>query len=32
MVRVHDVEAMTQVVATVEAIKHPSRVDDPVGG
>jgi dihydropteroate synthase len=32
MVRVHDVEAMMQVVATVEAIKHPSRVDDPVGG
>ncbi len=32
MVRVHDVEAMAQVVATVEAIKRPSRVDDPVGG
>ncbi|MFZ5876266.1 MAG: dihydropteroate synthase [Nitrospirota bacterium] len=32
MVRVHDVEAMAQVVATVAAIKHPSRVDHPVGG
>jgi dihydropteroate synthase len=32
MVRVHDVEAMAQVVATVAAIKHPSRIDHPVGG
>ncbi|MFZ5863323.1 MAG: dihydropteroate synthase [Nitrospirota bacterium] len=32
MVRVHDVPAMAQVVATVAAIKHPSRVDHPVGG
>jgi dihydropteroate synthase len=32
MVRVHDVEAMAQVVATVAAIKHPARIDHPVGG
>jgi dihydropteroate synthase len=32
MVRVHDIEAMSQVVATVAAIKHPSRIDHPVGG
>lgn len=32
IVRVHDVEAMAQVVATVEAIKHPSLVAYPVGG
>jgi dihydropteroate synthase len=32
IVRVHDVEAMAQVVATVEAIKRPSVVAYPVGG
>jgi dihydropteroate synthase len=32
MVRVHDVDAMAQVVATVEAIKRPSRVVHPVEG
>jgi dihydropteroate synthase len=32
IVRVHDVEAMTQVVATVEAIKRPSLVANSVGG
>lgn len=32
MVRIHDVEAMVQVVATVEAIKRPSRAGHPVAG
>ncbi len=32
IVRVHDVEAMAQVVAVVDAIKRPSRVTDPVAG
>lgn len=32
IVRVHDVDAMAQVVATVEAIKRPSRVVHPVAG
>jgi dihydropteroate synthase len=32
IVRVHDVDAMAQVVATVEAIKGPSRVVHPVEG
>jgi dihydropteroate synthase len=32
MVRVHDVDAMAQVVATVEAIKRPSRLVHPVAG
>lgn len=32
IVRVHDVEAMAQVVATVDAIKRPSRVTHPVAG
>lgn len=32
IVRVHDVDAMAQVVATVEAIKRPSRVAHPVAG
>jgi dihydropteroate synthase len=32
IVRVHDVDAMAQVVATVEAIKRPSRVLHSVPG
>jgi dihydropteroate synthase len=32
IVRVHDVEAMVHVVATVDAIKRPSRVVHPVAG